>query len=133
MKNAFVAAAILCCTQVSASVNPLVKQQVTIFKILNANPTFSFLRGNKTPNGYHLQWRLAATGGVQRFIIESTYEDPGDQYSVWQIKGMVNLTNGVNKFSDSNMLPGIINYRITALGKDNIPLAVSDIFTITIQ
>ena len=90
--------------------------------------------GNQTGHGYNLQWRLTSTTGVKSFIVESTYEDPTDPYSVWQTKGVTLLTNGVNRFSDNtNLYPGIINYRITVVDNNKSTLAVSDIFTTVIQ
>lgn len=104
-----------------------------VFTHFTSPITFAFIRGTQTGHGYNLQWKLSASAGVKNLIIESTYEDPADPYSVWQTKAVVGITNGVNKFSDQNTLPGIINYRITTIANDNSTLAVSDIFTDIIQ
>lgn len=98
-----------------------------------ATPSFMFIHGNQTGRGYNLQWKLSAVTGVKNFIVECTYEDPYDPYSVWQTKGVIPLSNGIGKFSDFSVLPGIINYRITVIGTNNTTLTVSDIFTDVIQ
>lgn len=108
-----------------------VPQQQTVPVI--APLSFMFIHGNQTGHGYNLQWKLSAVTGVKNFIVECTYEDPYDPYSVWQTKAVVALTNGIGRFSDVNLLPGIINYRITVTGNNNTVLAVSDIFTDQIQ
>jgi hypothetical protein len=100
---------------------------------VNVPPSFSFLRVHETGTGYNLQWKLNSNSAVQSFIIECTYEDAFDPYSVWQMRGRVNPGPGVDMFKDNNLLPGIINYRITAVSNNNTTLAVSDILTFTVE
>lgn len=58
--------------------------------------------------------------GISNFIIENTYEDPYDPYSVWQTIGVMPCTNApIFKFTDSPQLPGTLNYRVTAVLSDN--------------
>ncbi len=133
MKTVILVISIFTCIQVNAN-GIFPKHPLPVSQNSNVAISFSFVRGTQTGHGYNLQWKLTSTEGVKSFIIESTYEDPTDPYSVWQIKGVTLLTNGVNKFSDnSNLYPGIINYRITVVGNTNSTLIVSNIFTTVIQ
>lgn len=131
MKTVILYVLILTCSVFSS--NAFVLNTHSISKKSSTPISFSFIRGTQTGHGFNLQWKLSSTTGVKSFIVECTYEDPYDPYSVWQTKGVIALTNGVCKFSDSNVLPGIINYRITVIANDNSTLAVSDIYTDVIK
>ena len=113
--------------------NAVVSKTDAVSKKSTTPISFLFIRGTQTGHGFNLQWKLSSTASVKSFIVECTYEDPYDPYSVWQTKGVIALSNGICKFSDSNLLPGIINYRITVIANDNSTLAVSDIFTEVIK
>jgi hypothetical protein len=97
-------------------------------------PFFSFIRGHKQGKGYSLQWRMSNASNVASFVIESTYEDAGDPYSNWTTVGTVESSkSNLFKFTDRNPLPGIINYRITAILTNNGGMVVSDFYTCVIQ
>lgn len=130
MKNAILLGGVFAFLQINTHAIPL-KNDLTIFQT-KAAPAFTFLRVHETANTYNLQWKTTGSG-IQSFVIESTYEDPTDPYSVWQTRGMVNQSPGVNMFKDKNLWPGIINYRITALSVNNTAIAVSEILTFTVQ
>ena len=132
MKIAILLASVFSCTQVYATQVSL-KGPLSISQGRIINPTFSFIPGLNSPNTCFLQWRLASTTGVKKFMVESTYEYPTDPYTQWQTIGLIiPLNNSISKFRNDGLLPGIINYRITALANDNSGV-VSDIFTTTIQ
>ena len=117
-----------CCTPLISS-----GKSFPVNQKVNVPPSFSFLRVHSTGNGFNIQWKLNSASDVQSFLIESTYEDPTDPYSVWEVRGRVNLAPGVNMFKDNNLWPGIINYRVTAVTNGNTSVAVSEVLTFTIN
>lgn len=131
MKTVILYVLILTCSVFNS--NAVVSKTDAVSKKSIPPTSFAFIRGTQIGHGFNLQWKLSANTGVKSFVIECTYEDPYDPYSVWQTKGVVALANGIGKFSDSNLLPGIINYRITVIANDNSTLAVSDIYTDVIK
>lgn len=94
-------------------------------------PSFQFLRGHKQGRGrYGLQWNMTTNAGVQHFVVQATYEDPTDPYSNWYILGTVeNSRNNIFRFTHSNMFPGIINYRVIAVMRDQLNSVTSPILT----
>lgn len=82
--------------------------------------TFSFVRGHKQGKNTTVTWGMNNNSGVTHFIIECTYEDPNDPYSVWVTVGLMPCTHmPIFKFTDSPFLPGTLNYRIIAVMNDN--------------
>lgn len=132
MKNAIILCALLACTHANAATLPFKNLLISPQKPL-VPPSFVIFRGHESDQGYRLQWKFSSNSGVQSFIIESTYEDPYDVYSVWEVKGMINPKPGMNMFTDNQLLPGIINYRIIATGPGNAPISVSEIMTASVQ
>ncbi len=102
-------------------------------KTKNTSTFFSFIRGHKQGKNTTVTWGMTNNAGINYFIVECTYEDPNDPYSVWQTVGMMPCTNHpIFKFTDSPVLPGTLNYRITAIMNDNSTLT-SGLFTIQIR
>src|SRR6187399_616550 len=112
MKTTMLIAAIFCCTQVSASALPG-KSLQTFSETRSFVPSFSFIRGHKQGKNTTINWGMNNNAGISHFIVECTYEDPNDIYSVWDAVGIVPGTNSpIFKFVDSPVLPGMLNYRI---------------------
>ena len=119
MKTTILIAAILCCTQVSAFVFP-VKPVLTVSETKPLTAAFAFIRGHKQGRNIAVTWGMTNNSGVNHFIVECTYEDPNDPYSVWQTIGLIPCTNHpIFKFIDAPILPGTLNYRIVAVMNDN--------------
>jgi len=96
-------------------------------------PSFSFIRGHKQGHNQTVNWGMTNNAGISHFIVECTYEDPADPYSVWNSVGVVPCTNmPIFKFIDSPSLPGTLNYRIKAVMNDNSTMT-SGLYTIYIQ
>jgi hypothetical protein len=131
MKNALLIAIIPVALQLSTTTAPPVRK-LPKTETNSFATSFSVLRVHETGHGVNLQWKMSSSSGIRGFIIESTYEDATDPYSVWQMRGMTAQSSGMNMFSDNNLLPGILNYRITAIDNGNSPVAVSDMLTVTV-
>jgi hypothetical protein len=77
---------------------------------------FTLLRAHHQGKGASITWAFSSAnaGG---FIIERTYEDPTDPYSVWETVANVDAGAGTAhsyKYIDESVFPGFVNYRITA-------------------
>ena len=107
---------------------------LTVSQAKPAAVAFSFLRGHTAGKGYSLQWSMVSNAGIESFEVQSTYEDPYDEYSNWETAGDVMNTNQkLFKFTDLDPLPGIISYRVVAVIEANKGTVVSDIYTVTID
>ena len=125
-------AAIFCCTQVSASALPE-KPLPTLSEKKSFVTSFSFIRGHKQGKNTTVNWGMNSNAGISHFIVECTYEDPTDIYSVWDAVGIVPGTRSpIFKFIDSPVLPGTLNYRIVAVMDDNTTTITSDIYSVNI-
>ena len=136
MKNLILLLSLFISTQVSATDrttithNPLPESRYST----PAPTSFLFLRGHKQGRGHSLQWSMNSNNGIQQFKVEFTYEDPYDPYSNWYTAGWVNNFNqNIFKYTDMGCLPGIINYRVTAILSNNAGTVVSPIYTCTIS
>ena len=133
MKNTILLAGLFISLQVTAlNTAPIVLDPVV--KASHAAPSFRFLRGHKQGRGHSLQWSMTSNNGIERFKVEYTYEDPYDPYSNWYTAGWVNNSKqNIVKFTDMGCLPGVINYRVTAIMSNNAGTVVSSIYTCTIN
>lgn len=92
-------------------------QQVS--KSAPAAGDFAFLRAHRQGSGITITWGMISNVNLIGFDVEKTMEDPNDPYSVW-----IPVTNVPGsdvrsfKITDSNVLPGISNYRVTAWYSD---------------
>lgn len=135
MKTIISLVAIFCCTLVFAEIPPVAKTNETVSETLTATSTsFSFIRGHKQGKNHTVTWGMNNNSGITHFIVESTYEDPNDPYSVWRTVGMLPCTPRmpIFKMVDSPYLPGTLNYRVIAVMDDNSTIT-SDFYTIYIQ
>ena len=131
MENAIFIAALLSCSQVSASEMP-VKETAVIVSKHQFTANFDFFRGHRQGRNISLTWGMTSNAGIDQFVVECTYEDPTDPYAVWATKGVVSNDNGRSfKYTDTNVYAGTMHYRIIAMG-GSAPSVVSQIETIRI-
>ncbi|MEO6406728.1 MAG: hypothetical protein ABIY51_13830 [Ferruginibacter sp.] len=130
MKSAILVAAVLACSQISAgtvhekNTEPVVRQSTP--------PAFAFVRGHRQAKAAHVTWGMSSNSGINRFDVESTYEDPTDPYAVWDQRGTTPNANVRSfNFVDQNVWPGTMHYRIIARMNDGTSV-VSDFETIRI-
>lgn len=106
----------------------------SVLPFRKVSSAFEILQGHRQGSGYALQWRLANNTNVTRYEVESTYEDPFDQYSNWTLSGtVIDAKKGMIKFVDGSVLPGVISYRVKAMYTNGRPTEVSEIFIATIE
>ncbi|MEO6612539.1 MAG: hypothetical protein ABIT05_05585 [Chitinophagaceae bacterium] len=76
-------------------------------------PNFAFFRTHHQGRGITATWGLDQNSGVSGFIVQKTYEDPGDPYSTWDNICSMNCGNERSfKHEDMNVSPGFISYRV---------------------
>ncbi len=132
MKNLLMFIALAVSFQVSAYTS-ITSASATAEQV-NNDPGFSFLRGHKQGKSAHaLQWSMTSTAGIVHYEIQSTYEDPFDEYSNWTNEGTVVVTRAnIVKFTHQSVTPGFISYRVIAV-LSNGSSVVSGIYSITIE
>ena len=119
MKTIILIGSILLCSLFS-SLAISTNAKTVISEVKTFSPSFSFIRGHKQGRNIAVTWGMTNNSGVNHFIVECTYEDPNDPYSVWQTIGLIPCTNHpIFKFIDAPILPGTLNYRIVAVMNDN--------------
>ncbi|RYY70932.1 MAG: hypothetical protein EOO13_04880 [Chitinophagaceae bacterium] len=93
-----------------------IKPIQTVHPYFNFVPSFENIHLHKQGKGIKVQWSVSEAAAVTSFDIESTYEDPGDIYSNWSIKGhLPSDGRRMNMFSDMIAIyPGQVHYRIVA-------------------
>lgn len=96
---------------------------------------FSFVRGHKLGKGFSVQWNMGSNAAVERFEVQSTYEDPNDEYSNWYTVGSVETRRGqsVFRYTDKTVLPGVISYRVLAYMSNARGYEVSPFFSAVIK
>lgn len=94
---------------------------------------FTFLRTHRQGKGVTATWGMASYEGVVGFTVERSYDfDPTDPYAVWFNSPLVPCSAGRSaSFNDSEVLPGIIHYRVVAHIK-NGSREVSEVSTVRI-
>ena len=89
--------------------------------------SFAFFRTHHQGKGVTAEWGLTSNVGVTGFIVERTYEDPTDPYSVWEdIAALPSDQVRSFKYTDTSVFPGYINYRVVAFTIDGSSI-VSDV------
>jgi hypothetical protein len=87
--------------------------------VCKPSPIFGSFRTHKQGKGITASWTLVAPDGVAGFTVQRTYEDPTDAYAFWENVGSVAFNNTRSfTYTDSNVFPGTISYRIVALMTD---------------
>lgn len=131
MKTITLFAAIFCNLPVFA--NPVNNEPVITIAETTITSSFSFVRGHKQGKNTTVTWGMTNNSGIDHFIVERTYEDPNDPYSVWQSVGLIPCTHmPIFKLVDNPVLPGTLTYRITAVMNNNSTV-VSPFYTAYIQ
>lgn len=96
---------------------------------------FSFFRVHRQGKlGVTATWGLTSNEGVLGFEVQRTYQDPTDPYSFWESAGSISCNNSRSfKFTDDNILPGQISYRIVAVMIDGstVTSEVADIMILS--
>ena len=83
------------------------------------NPIFSSLRTHRQAKGITASWSMTGLDGVVGFTVQRTYEDPNDMYAYWE--NLCDLPCNASRsfsYTDKEVFPGLINYRIAALMED---------------
>jgi hypothetical protein len=76
---------------------------------------FAFFRTHRQGRGVTSTWGMTSESGVIGYIVQRTYEDPNDPYAFWEdICAMSCSGSRSYKFTDPNVSPGYITYRIVA-------------------
>ncbi len=85
-------------------------------KITKAQSTdFAFFRTHKQGNGVTSTWGLTNNSATGCFMVQRTYEDPTDPYAFWEDVNYVACTPAKSfKWTDENVFPGYVSYRIVA-------------------
>ena len=114
MKITMILAALLACFQIS-NARTIQAERTVISVAKSVTPSFSFVRGHRQGKGTSVTWAMDSNDQIVSFDIECTTQDPTDPYSVWEFKGSVSASRShMFTFKDTMVLPGILNYRITA-------------------
>ena len=98
------------------TLSPAVATPVYSFSATVKPPSgaLSFFRVHRQGPGISLSWASASSNVVQ-FIIERSYD--GEFFDV--IGGMGCTGTNTHRFSDNDVFPGIIYYRVTAVKTDD--------------
>ena len=96
---------------------------------------FSFVRGHKLGKGYSVQWNMGSNAPVERFEVQSTYEDPNDEYSTWTTVGTVESRRGqsIFRYTDQSILFGVISYRVVAYMSNARGYEISPFFSAVLK
>jgi len=80
---------------------------------------FDFFRTHHQGKGITASWGLTTNSGTACFMVQRTYEDPTDPYAFWEDLNYVACTSARSfKWTDDNVFPGYISYRIAAYQLD---------------
>ena len=94
-------------------------QQEQTVKLKTLDNDFAFFRTHKQGKKVTATWALATTDGVSGFVVQRTYEDPTDPYAYWEdLCTMPCVSSRSFKYTDENVFPGYINYRVVATMND---------------
>ena len=87
--------------------------EMQIKKASTPTPDFAFFRTHRQGRGVTATWGLDQNNGVDGFVVQRTYEDPGDPYSNWENICSVPCGSARSfKHEDMNVSPGMISYRV---------------------
>jgi len=103
-------------------------QEVIFSKTSLTNFDISFLRTHRQGKGVEISWGVTSTEGVSGFIVQRSYQDPNDPYSIWENVSSVSCSGARSfKYNDEDVAPGFISYRvwIVLTNGATIPSAVS--------
>lgn len=85
-------------------------------KVIKPQSTdFAFFRTHRQGKGVTATWGLTSTNGTGCFMVQRTYQDANDPYAFWEDLNYVPCTPSRSfKWTDENVFPGLISYRIVA-------------------
>src|SRR6185295_6275549 len=76
---------------------------------------FAFFKVHRQGRGATAVWGLTSSAGVCAFTLQRTYQDPTDPYAAWEdVNSFVCGSARSFKYTDENVFPGYIAYRVTA-------------------
>lgn len=79
------------------------------------NVEFAFFRTHRQAHGAVATWGLASNDGVTGFLLQRTYQDPTDPYSMWEDVTTLTCTDERSfKYNDQDIFAGYIYYRVIA-------------------
>ena len=77
------------------------------------NGDISFLRAHRQMKGVEVSWGVTSSDGVAGFVVEKTYQDASDPYSMWETVSSTQCNPSKSfKCYDENVFPGFLSYRI---------------------
>lgn len=69
--------------------------------------------------GVTTSWSVDASEGVVAFLLQRTYEDPNDEYAVWEDVTSTSCNGSRSyKATDDGVFPGNITYRVKGMKAD---------------
>ncbi|WP_276503150.1 hypothetical protein [Terrimonas pollutisoli] len=79
----------------------------------------SNVRSHRQGKGVTTSWSVDASEGVVTFLLQKTYEDPNDEYAVWEDVTSTPCNGSRSyKATDNGVYPGNITYRVVGLKGD---------------
>ena len=112
-------AAVLITTASFNSPAPVQTAKATV-KPAMTEAEFAFFRTHRQGKGVTGTWALSNNSGVVGFSVQRTYEDPTDPYAFWEELCYMPCTSARStKYTDENVFPGVVSYRVVALLSDD--------------
>lgn len=120
----------------ASPVQPNVRKSQNVSQVSQSTTAgFDFLRLHRqTRDGATITWGMTSEAGVSGYLVQRTYQDPTDPYSLWDNCGSVPCTSSRSyKWTDTGLFPGFVSYRVVAVMSNNGSNIVSDVLTIHIS
>ena len=111
-----------------------ISQGTPVIGIAQPNPPafVSFRSHRFGRSGATISWSMENANGITGFVLERTYEDPTDPYSVWELAAAVPCGTGRNiRVNDVGLAPGLISYRVVVMNGANA-VGMSEVTTVHI-
>ena len=137
MKTKTILLAVIVCVFTSSwsiPVGTIESKLVTGIKAAKAKPPagFKFFRTHRQGRyGVASTWGMINAQGITGFILQRTYEWP-DEFTFWENIYQTGAGNGNFGFVDTDVFPGIINYRVLAVNGSAV-VCMSDISSVQIR
>lgn len=113
--SAFAISVMIITTGISSTAENSVNPTINVKAGYVQGPVFTSFSTHRQGKGIALTWSVESTAGVVNFTIQKTYEDVTDPYAVWEdVTSLPEDGSRSYKFTDDNVFPGFISYRITA-------------------
>jgi hypothetical protein len=97
----------------------------TFYSKNSSNSIFNFFRAHRSGKAsITTTWGVSNSNGIVSFKVLKTYDDPNESYAYWETVGVVANSNASSyKFTDPNVFPGYISYKIIAVLTDGTAIA----------